>query len=128
MLWWDENGVCFVLDQHTALDGYCPQFRRKQGKHLAELGHRYVFIALLMLACYNLHGYTVNTIFLIFELTEKQSRHLAELGHRYVFIAILMLFAFTRISSQYNFFLIFVLNRLRIDYTICCNWDVHANY
>ena len=40
-IWWDDDAVCFVLDQHTELDFYSASSLKQQseGRHAAPLGH-----------------------------------------------------------------------------------------
>jgi hypothetical protein len=63
MLWreqvnfqWDDDEICFVLDQHAELDFYSASSLKKQsvGKHVAPLGHIIlipIFALLLNAAC-----------------------------------------------------------------------------
>ena len=39
--WWDDNDVCFVLDQHAELDFNSASSMKQQsaGRHVAPLGH-----------------------------------------------------------------------------------------
>jgi hypothetical protein len=39
--WWDDDEVCFLLDQHTELDFYRASLMQHQsaGRHVAPLGH-----------------------------------------------------------------------------------------
>ena len=67
-IWWEENNVSFVLDQHALLDCYSGSLLKQQsvGRHVAPLGH-------------------IN----LFQANQYQSvgRHVAPLGHINLFQA-----------------------------------------
>ena len=49
---WDDNDVCFLLDQHAKLDFYSASSLRQQSadRHVAPLGHIILFLGLPVFA------------------------------------------------------------------------------
>jgi hypothetical protein len=76
--WWDDDDVCFVLDQHAELDFRSASSLKQQyaGRHVAPLGHIILIpsqpVFALFPSCCILSGEATNTNCIVFGLTRPR--------------------------------------------------------
>ena len=73
---WEDDQICFVLDQHTELDFHSasPLKQQSAGRHVAPLWHIILITSQPVFAlspeCCVLNGEATNTNFIVFGLTQ----------------------------------------------------------